>query len=193
MIMADALPKKMVPGVSVGLAYTPFGGDILYVESLKHPFKGGGLKLTGRLGEVMKESASAVLTWLGAHSENLGISLSEIEDSKFHIHFPEGAVPKDGPSAGIALLCALASLLLNKSMPNSVAMTGEITLRGDVLPVGGIKEKVLAALRAGVTTLILPEANRKDYFEEVPADVQKQLKTYFVRTGDEVLKLALEK
>jgi len=183
-VMADAPVKKLVPGVSIGLAYTPFGGDILYVESLRHPFKGGGLKLTGRLGEVMKESASAVLTWLGAYSQELGINLADIEDSKFHIHFPEGAIPKDGPSAGVALLCALASLLLNKSMPTGIAMTGEITLRGDVLPVGGIKEKVLAAHRAGITKVMIPAANWFD-LDDLPESVLEKLSILpLVRMGD---------
>ncbi len=174
LVMADAPVQKLVPGVSIGLAYTPFGGDILYVETIRHPFKGGGLKLTGRLGDVMKESASAVLTWLGAHSDELGINLSEIEESKFHIHFPEGGIPKDGPSAGVALLCALTSLLLNKSMPTGLAMTGEITLRGDVLPVGGIKEKVLGAHRAGVYRIMLPAANWFD-LDGLPESVLEKM------------------
>ena len=174
LVMADAAVQKLVPGVAIGLAYTPLGGDILYVETLRHPFKGGGLKLTGRLGEVMKESASAVLTWLGAHSLELGIDISEIDESKFHIHFPEGAIPKDGPSAGVALLCALTSLLLNKSVPSLLAMTGEITLRGDVLPVGGIKEKVLGAHRAGVTKVLLPAANWFD-LDSLPENVLEKM------------------
>jgi ATP-dependent Lon protease len=182
----------MVPGVAIGLAWTPVGGDVLFIETSKMPGS-KGMMVTGQLGEVMKESVSAALTYIRSRAHQFGLDNEQFEKNEIHVHVPAGAVPKDGPSAGVTMLTALVSLLTARKVKDRLAMTGEFTLSGNVLPVGGIKEKVLAALRAGVTTLILPEANRKDYFEDVPVDVQKQLKTHFVRTGDEVLKLALEK
>jgi ATP-dependent Lon protease len=184
--------REMVPGVAIGLAWTPVGGDVLFIETSKMPGS-KGMMVTGQLGDVMKESVSAALTYIRSRASQFNLDNEQFEKNEIHVHVPAGAVPKDGPSAGVTMLTALVSLLTGRKVKDRLAMTGEFTLSGNVLPVGGIKEKVLAALRAGVTTLILPEANRKDYFEEVPADVQKQLKTYFVRTGDEVLKLALEK
>ncbi|MEI7577039.1 MAG: endopeptidase La [Armatimonadota bacterium] len=184
--------REMVPGVAIGLAWTPVGGDVLFIETSKMPGS-KGMMVTGQLGDVMKESVSAALTYIRSRADQFGLVSEQFEKQEIHVHVPAGAVPKDGPSAGVTMLTALVSLLTGRKVKDRLAMTGEFTLSGNVLPVGGIKEKVLAALRAGVTTLILPEANRKDYFEDVPADVQKQLKTYFVKTGDEVLKLALEK
>lgn len=184
--------RQMVPGVAIGLAWTPVGGDVLFIETSKMPGS-KGMMVTGQLGDVMKESVSAALTYIRSRADQFGLVSEQFEKQEIHVHVPAGAVPKDGPSAGVTMLTALVSLLTGRKVRDRLAMTGEFTLSGNVLPVGGIKEKVLAALRAGVTTLILPEANRKDYFEDVPADVQKQLKTHFVKTGDEVLKLALEK
>ncbi len=184
--------REMVPGVAIGLAWTPVGGDVLFIETSK--MSGSkGMIVTGQLGDVMKESVSAALTYIRSRSDSFGLDSEQFEKNEIHVHVPAGAVPKDGPSAGVTMLTALVSLLTGCKVKDRLAMTGEFTLSGNVLPVGGIKEKVLAALRAGVTTLILPDANRKDYFEDVPLDVQKQLKTHFVKTGDEVLKLALEK
>ena len=184
--------REVVPGVAIGLAWTPVGGDVLFIETSKMPGS-KGMIVTGQLGDVMKESVSAALTYIRSRAAQFGLESEQFDKNEIHVHVPAGAVPKDGPSAGVTMLTALVSLLTGRKVKHKLAMTGEFTLSGNVLPVGGIKEKVLAALRAGVTTLILPEANRKDYFEDVPIDVQKQLKTYFVRTGDEVLKLALEK
>jgi ATP-dependent Lon protease len=184
--------RQMVPGVAIGLAWTPVGGDVLFIETSKMPGT-KGMIVTGQLGDVMKESVSAALTYIRAHASQFKLEPEQFEKNEIHVHVPAGAVPKDGPSAGVTMLTALVSLLTGRKVKDRLAMTGEFTLSGNVLPVGGIKEKVLAALRAGVTTLILPEANRKDYLEEVPKDVQQLLKTHFVKTGDEVLKIALEK
>ncbi len=184
--------RAMVPGVAIGLAWTPVGGDVLFIETSKMPGS-KGMMVTGQLGDVMKESVSAALTYIRSRADQFSLASEQFEKQEIHVHVPAGAVPKDGPSAGVTMLTALVSLLTGRKVKDRLAMTGEFTLSGNVLPVGGIKEKVLAALRAGVTTLILPEANRKDYFEDVPVDVQKQLRTHFVKTGDEVLKLALEK
>jgi ATP-dependent Lon protease len=179
-----------VPGVATGLAWTPVGGDILFIEAARMPGS-GRLTLTGQLGEVMKESAQAALTLVKARSESLGIKPEVLEKNDIHVHVPAGATPKDGPSAGVAMFVALSSLLTGRTVRNDVAMTGEISLRGLVLPIGGVKEKVLAALRAGITTVMLPERNRRD-LEDVPPDAREQLTFVFVDDVDKALATALE-
>jgi ATP-dependent Lon protease len=168
-IQEEAAERELKAGTAIGLAWTPIGGEVLFVESAKMPSSRPGLTLTGQLGDVMKESAAAALTYVRSHASDLGINQEEFDKTEIHVHVPAGAVPKDGPSAGVTMLVALASLFTNRTVKPRLAMTGEITLGGDVLPVGGIKEKVLAAHRAGVQTLILPEMNEKDYFEDVPS------------------------
>jgi ATP-dependent Lon protease len=187
---SEVADRTQEPGVAVGLAWTPNGGDIIFIESTKMVGK-KGLILTGQLGDVMKESAQAALSYIRAHAASLGIAPDFFENLDIHIHVPAGAVPKDGPSAGVALATSLASLLTGRLVRHDVAMTGEITLRGKVLPVGGIKEKVLGARRAGIKTVILPKRNEKD-LEEVPEAVRKEMNFIFVETVDEVLRHALE-
>jgi ATP-dependent Lon protease len=164
--------RVSVPGVATGLAWTPVGGDILFVECTRIPGS-GKLILTGQLGDVMKESAQAALSLVKARSASLGIGADIFEKSDIHLHVPAGAIPKDGPSAGVAMFIALVSLLTGQTVKSDLAMTGEISLRGLVLPVGGIKNKVLAALRAGITTVMLPERNKKDY-EDIPEAAGKR-------------------
>jgi ATP-dependent Lon protease len=179
------------PGVAVGLAWTPVGGEILFIEATS--MKGNkGLTLTGQLGDVMKESATAALSFIRANAEELGIPVDFYENIDLHIHIPSGAIQKDGPSAGVTLLTALVSLLTNQTIKKNLAMTGEITLRGVVLPVGGIKEKVLAAHRAGIRTLILPKWNKKD-LDDIPLSVRKELTFHFVDEMRDVLRFALDK
>ncbi len=190
-ITSEAKARTMTPGVTMGLAWTPTGGDLLFVEATSMKGK-KGLTLTGQLGDVMKESATAALSFIRANVSSLGIDEDYFETHDIHIHVPAGAIPKDGPSAGVTMLTALASLLTNKPVKKDLAMTGEITLRGQVLPVGGIKEKVLAAHRAGIKTLILPKFNAKD-LEDIPKKVQKDIEFHFVDKMRDVLKLALEK
>ncbi len=187
---SEVADRTQEPGVAVGLAWTPNGGDIIFIESTKMVGK-KNLILTGQLGDVMKESAQAALSYIRAHASSLGIAPDFFENLDIHIHVPAGAVPKDGPSAGIALATSLASLLTGRLVRHDIAMTGEITLRGKVLPVGGIKEKVLGARRAGINTVILPKRNEKD-LEEVPESVRKEMNFVFVETIDEVLRYALE-
>jgi ATP-dependent Lon protease len=190
-IISETAARTSKPGVVMGLAWTPAGGDLLYVEATA--MKGQkGLTLTGQLGDVMKESANAALSFIRANAEQIGISKDFFEQMDIHIHVPAGAIPKDGPSAGVTMLTALSSLLTNRVVKRDMAMTGEITLRGLVLPVGGIKEKVLAAHRAGIKTIILPKWNKKD-LEDVPQKVQKEITFYFVDDMLDVLRLALEK
>ncbi len=176
-------------GVVTGLAWTEVGGDILYIESLLTPGK-GGLSLTGNLGDVMKESATIAWEWVKAHHEEFGIPAEKFEKFDINIHVPEGAVPKDGPSAGITMVTSIVSTYTERCVKDAVAMTGETTLRGRVLPVGGIKEKILAAKRAGISEIILCEDNRKD-IEEIKADYLEGLTFHYVKTVDEVLKIAL--
>jgi ATP-dependent Lon protease len=173
-------------GVATGLAWTQAGGDVLFVEASLVPGK-GNLTLTGKLGDVMQESARAALTYSRAHASSLGVKSNFYETKDIHIHVPAGAIPKDGPSAGVTMTVALASAISGKPVKKDVAMTGEITLRGKVLPVGGIKEKVLAAHRAGVTKVILPKDNEKD-LDEIPQQIKDELKFVFVEHIDEVLK-----
>ncbi|MEJ7617553.1 MAG: S16 family serine protease [Pyrinomonadaceae bacterium] len=177
-------------GLATGLAWTELGGEVLQIEATLTRGR-GVVTLTGKLGEVMQESAQAALTCIKARAERLGMSLDLIRKRDLHVHIPEGAIPKDGPSAGITLAVAMVSALTRAPVRKDVAMTGEITLRGRVLPVGGIKEKVLAAHRFGVTSLILPKDNEKDLVE-VPEEVLKVVSVNFVETIDEVVALALE-
>ncbi len=179
------------PGVAIGLAWTPNGGDILFVEATKMAGK-KGLTLTGHLGEVMKESAQAALSYIRSKADRWGVAPDFFENCDIHIHVPAGAIPKDGPSAGITMAAALASLLTGRLVRSDVAMTGEITLRGKVMPVGGIKEKVLAARRAGIPTVILPKHNEKD-LEDIPKEVREEMRFVFVETIDQALDEALEK
>jgi ATP-dependent Lon protease len=177
------------PGVATGLAWTPTGGDIIFVEATKMNGE-KGLSLTGQLGEVMKESAQAALSYVRSKAKELGIEENFYQKNDIHIHVPAGAIPKDGPSAGIAMFMALTSLLINKPIRSDVAMTGEITLRGMILPVGGIKEKILAGKRAGIKTIILPQKNEKD-LEELSDYIKEGLEFKFVQRMDEVVKIAL--
>lgn len=178
------------PGIAIGLAWTPVGGDMLFIEATAMKGK-KGLTLTGQLGDVMKESAAAALSFIRANAKALNVNPEFFENMDIHIHVPAGAIPKDGPSAGVTMLTALTSLLTNRKVKKNLAMTGEITLRGAVLPVGGIKEKVLAAYRAGIKTILLPDWNRKDV-EDIPAKVQKSISFHFVKDMMEVVTLALE-
>jgi ATP-dependent Lon protease len=182
--------KTSKPGVVTGLAWTPTGGEILHIEALRYPGK-GSILLTGQIGDVMKESAQAALSLVKSRVRELGIPPDAFKEADIHIHVPAGAVPKDGPSAGVAMFTALASLFSDRPVRSDVAMTGEITLRGLVLPIGGLKEKTLAAQRAGVGTVIIPKLNEKD-LPDVPAEVKQELKFVLVETVDELLAAALE-
>jgi ATP-dependent Lon protease len=190
-ITSETDVRTSKPGVVVGLAWTPTGGDLLFIEATAMKGK-KNLTLTGQLGDVMKESATAALSFIRSNAEELGISKDFFDETDIHIHVPAGAIPKDGPSAGVTMLTALVSLLTGKTVKKDLAMTGEITLRGLVLPVGGIKEKILAAHRAGIKTIILPRRNKKDLVD-IPQKVQKDIRFYFVDEMIEVLKIALEK
>jgi ATP-dependent Lon protease len=186
----ESVERTAVPGVATGLAVTGTGGDVLFVEAAAMP-GGGGLVLTGQLGDVMKESARIALTWVRSHAAALGIPEEAFRDREFHVHVPAGAIPKDGPSAGVTLVTAITSLLTRRPVKHTVGMTGEITLQGRVLPIGGVKQKVLAAHAAGLTEVILPERNRGD-LDDVPADVREQMRFHPVASIDDVLRLALE-
>ncbi len=186
---SEIAERTSEPGVATGVAWTQAGGDIIFVEATKMPGK-KTLTLTGQLGDVMKESADAALSYIRSRSKELAISEDFYQRNDIHIHVPAGAIPKDGPSAGVTMFAALVSLLTNRPVRNDVAMTGEVTLRGMVLPVGGIKEKVLAAYRAGIKTIILPKRNEKD-LEDVPKDVREKMNFYFVERMDEIIDLAL--
>ncbi len=186
----EVAERTSEPGVATGLAWTPTGGDIIFVEATK--MRGEkGLTLTGQLGDVMKESAQAALAYVRSKSKELGIEEDFFAKNDIHIHVPAGAIPKDGPSAGITMFIALTSLLTNKPVRSDIAMTGEITLRGLVLPVGGIKEKVLAGMRAGIRTIILPKKNEKD-LEEIPEHIRNQMNFKFIQRMDEAIELALK-
>jgi ATP-dependent Lon protease len=182
--------RTAVPGVATGLAVTGAGGDVLFVEATGMPGK-PGLTLTGQLGDVMKESAQIALSYVRGHAGDLSINPAQFEDEAFHVHVPAGAIPKDGPSAGVTMVTALTSLLSQRPVKHTVGMTGEVTLQGRVLPIGGVKQKVLAAHAAGLTDVVLPERNRGD-LDDVPQEVRDQMSFHFAMTIDEVLNVALE-
>jgi len=188
--ISESAEKITEYGIATGLAWTPVGGEILFIEATRMRGR-GGLLLTGSLGDVMKESAQTAVSYLRSQAKKLNLDLSDYAKFDLHIHVPAGATPKDGPSAGVTLVVALASLLSNRRVRSDTAMTGEISLRGRVLRVGGIKEKVLAASRFGVKQVILPEGNKSDWLD-VPAEVRGKLKVHFVRQISEAIQLALE-
>jgi ATP-dependent Lon protease len=188
---SETRDRKTTPGVAVGLAWTEAGGEILFIEATSMKGK-MGLTLTGQLGDVMKESAATALSFIRSHAASLGIPEDFFEGHDIHIHIPAGAIPKDGPSAGVTMLTALVSLLTKKSIQKKLAMTGEITLRGKVLPVGGIKEKVLAAHRAGIKTIILPQWNKKDLEDISQKKILESITFHFVEQMRDVLKIALK-
>jgi len=182
--------RTSIPGVATGLAWTPVGGDILFIEATRTPGS-GRLILTGQLGEVMKESAQAALSLVKSRARPLGIDDEIFARSDIHIHVPAGAIPKDGPSAGVAMTTALISLLTNRPTRSDTAMTGEISLRGLVLPVGGIKEKVTAAVRAGITTVLLPARNQRD-FDDIPEDARRRVRIVWCERIDDVVAEAIK-
>ena len=186
----EAAARTATPGVATGLAVTGIGGDVLFVEAASMAGN-GGLVLTGQLGDVMRESARIALTYVQSHASELGIDERSFHGREFHIHVPAGAIPKDGPSAGVTIVTALASLLSGRPVRSTVGMTGEVTLQGRVLPIGGLKQKVMAAQAAGLTDVILPERNEPD-LDDLPADARQQMQFHAVRSIDEVLALALE-
>jgi ATP-dependent Lon protease len=189
-VFHEAALRTAVPGVATGLSVTGTGGDVLFIEATSMRGK-DGLVLTGQLGDVMKESARIALSYVRGHADDLGLDEDAFDGREFHVHVPAGAIPKDGPSAGITMTTALASLLSGRPIRHTVGMTGEITLQGRVLPIGGLKQKVLAAHAAGLTEVILPERNRGD-LDDVPADVREAMTFHPVMSIDEVLDLALE-
>jgi ATP-dependent Lon protease len=186
---SDLAERTTKPGVVTGMAWTAAGGDILFVESSK--MKGKGLlTLTGQLGDVMKESAAAAFTYVKSHTDILGLKENFAEKMDIHVHCPAGAIPKDGPSAGVGMFTSLVSLLTDKPVKSKLSMTGEITLRGNVLAIGGVKEKVTAAHRAGIKTVILPFANKRD-LEEIPEHIKKDLKFHFAKEVMDVIDVAI--
>ena len=187
--LPEIAERNMKPGIVVGLAWTAFGGDILFIEATKMPGK-GNLKLTGKLGDVMKESVQAAMSYVRANAEKYGINENFYKENDIHVHVPAGAIPKDGPSAGVAMTVAIISLLLNKPVKSRLGMTGETSLRGNVLPIGGLREKATAAHRAGLNHIIAPYENEKD-LEEIPEKVKSELKISFVKEVDEAIKLSL--
>jgi ATP-dependent Lon protease len=182
--------RVSVPGVATGLAWTPVGGDILFIEATRIP-GAGKLILTGQLGDVMKESAQAALSLVKAQSVSLGVDPAIFEKSDIHVHVPAGAIPKDGPSAGVALYTALLSLVTQRKVRADVAMTGEISLRGLVLPIGGVKEKTIAAHRAGIRTVLLPARNRRD-LEDIPDSVRREVKFVWMERVEDAIANAIE-
>jgi ATP-dependent Lon protease len=186
----EAAVRTAVPGVATGLAVTGTGGDVLFVEAASMPGP-GGLVLTGQLGDVMKESARIALTYVKSHAADLGIDLRALDGRELHVHVPAGAIPKDGPSAGVTMVTAIASLLTGRPVKGTVGMTGEVTLQGRVLPIGGLKQKVLAAHAAGLTEVIVPEQNAPD-LDDVPHDVREHMTFHVVGSASEVLALALQ-
>ena len=186
----EAASRTAVPGVATGLAVTGVGGDVLFVEAAAMAGK-SGLVLTGQLGDVMKESARIALTYVRSHATELELDERAFDGREFHLHVPAGAIPKDGPSAGVTMVTALASLLTHRPVKSTVGMTGEVTLQGRVLPIGGLKQKVLAAHAAGLTEVILPERNEPD-LDDVPKEVRDQMRFHPVGSVDQVLALALE-
>jgi ATP-dependent Lon protease len=189
--MPEEARKTLPFGVATGLAWTETGGDVLYVESALLP-GGSDLTITGHIGDVMQESAQAARSYLWSRAESLGLDIPVFKQCGMHIHVPEGAIPKDGPSAGVTMASALASLLLKIPVMSDTAMTGEISLSGLVLPVGGIKEKILAAHRVGLRRIVLPKANEKD-LKDVPESVRSEISVVFVETIEEVLEAVLLK
>jgi ATP-dependent Lon protease len=188
----EAAERTSVPGVATGLAVTGTGGDVLFIEATRlDGSEGDGLVLTGQLGDVMKESGQIALSYVRSHARDLGIHPSSL-GGRFHVHVPAGAVPKDGPSAGVTMVTALASLLSDTPVKSTVGMTGEVTLQGRVLPIGGVKQKVLAAHRAGLKEVILPKRNEGD-LDDVPEQVREEIAFHPVETVDEVLSFALER
>jgi ATP-dependent Lon protease len=181
--------RTSVPGVATGLAWTPVGGDILFIEATRVPGS-GRLVLTGHLGDVMKESAQIALSLAKSRVSDLGLSDEVFIKSDIHVHVPAGAIPKDGPSAGVAMFTALTSLLTGRTVHSNVAMTGEISLRGLVLPVGGIKEKVVAAVRAGITNVILPARNRKD-LEDIPEEAKRRVRFIWAERVEDAVHAAI--
>jgi ATP-dependent Lon protease len=181
----EDIRRELQPGEATGLAWTENGGEVLYIESTLLP-EGKGLTLTGQLGEVMQESAKIAQTWVWSHAADLGIDPAQFRDQGLHIHVPAGAIPKDGPSAGITMVTALASLYTKVAPRSDTAMTGEVTLSGLVLPIGGVKEKVLAARRAGLRRVLLPKANQKD-LRDLPDDVRNEMEFVFVERVYDVL------
>jgi ATP-dependent Lon protease len=179
------------PGVAIGLAWTPAGGEVLFIEASRMAGT-GSLTLTGQLGDVMKESARAALSWLRAHAREFSIDPDFFKNAEMHVHVPSGAIPKDGPSAGVTMATALASELTGRPVRGDIAMTGEITLSGRVLPVGGIKEKVLAARRVGIREVILPKQNAKNVNEDLTPELRQDMTVHLVTSIDEVLALALQ-
>lgn len=188
---SDVAERTKVPGVATGMAWTPYGGDILFIEASVAPGS-GKITITGQLGDVMKESASLAMSYLKAHADSLSIPQTAFTEWDLHIHVPAGAVPKDGPSAGVSIMSAIASIFTQRCVRNTVALTGEITLRGLVLPVGGIKEKVLAARRAGIKEVLIPRKNEND-FSEIEANIVKGLKVSYLERMEEVLDIVLDK
>jgi ATP-dependent Lon protease len=186
----EAASRTATPGVATGLAVTGVGGDVLFVETAAMAGR-NALVLTGQLGDVMKESARIALTYVKSHAKELDIDEHAFEGREFHIHVPAGAIPKDGPSAGITIVTALASLLSERPVKSTVGMTGEVTLQGRVLPIGGLKQKIMAAQAAGLTEVIFPKRNEPD-LDDLPADVRQQMRFHAVTSVDEVLDLALE-
>jgi ATP-dependent Lon protease len=189
----EAAERTATPGVATGLAVTGVGGDVLFVEAGAMPAEGGGdrLVLTGQLGDVMRESARIALSWIRSHADAIGVEPEVLAGKEVHLHVPAGAIPKDGPSAGVTMVTALASLVTGRAVRPSVGMTGEVTLQGRVLPIGGVKQKILAAHRAGLTEVIIPERNRGD-LDDVPEQVRREITVHPVLTVGEVLALALE-
>jgi ATP-dependent Lon protease len=188
-LMPEVSTRALTPGVVMGLAWTPAGGDLLYIEATAMKGK-KHLTLTGQLGEVMKESVTTALSFIRSNADALQIEEDFFENHDIHVHVPAGAIPKDGPSAGVTMLTALVSLITHRTVKSDLAMTGEITLRGQILPVGGIKEKVLAAHRAGIKTVILPKANQKD-MDDIPKNVREKLDIIFLDKMLDILKTAL--
>jgi ATP-dependent Lon protease len=185
----EVADRAAMPGIATGLAWTPVGGDILFIESSRMPGT-GKLILTGQLGDVMKESAQAALSLLKSRAAALGLEPGLFERSDIHVHVPAGAIPKDGPSAGVAMFMSLASLMMGRAVDPAIAMTGEISLRGVVLPVGGIREKVVAAARAGITTVMLPARNRRDW-DDIPPSARDKLRFVWLGTVGDALAAAL--
>ena len=186
----EVAQRTSVPGVSTGLAYTPVGGDILFIEATRMPGH-GKLILTGQLGDVMKESAQAALSLVKSRAGALGIDSDKLDHEDIHVHVPAGATPKDGPSAGVAMYMALTSLLTGKTVRSDTAMTGEISLRGLVLPVGGIKEKVVAAASAGITRVMLPARNRRDH-DDIPVNAREKLQFVWLEKVEDAMKEGLD-